>query len=414
MDILLQLLIIWFAVLLASFFAQKTKLTPALFCLFFGFLMVNLGILPQEANEFIKGISELGIILIMFALGFEESPQNFFKTLPKSWGIALFGALAPFSVAYLCAMTFWEDYKIALLVGLTMGATAVSLSMVSLKSENLHRTKAAMGIMASAVLDNIVSLILIALVIPIVTGQAELTLYGISIIILEVFAFFAVVSILGLWIFPKHELGDRFQWLAKLNFGGIRRLLTSQKGERATLVILLLALGASQLAYVFGLHPAIGAYLAGLILKDEYFLVADDPPGKHYEQTKRIIDDVAFSWIGPVFFVNLGTHIILAEGMTAAIIYKTMIFTMGLMVAQIVGASLAAHYTAKMNWHQSSLVGFGMLGRAELAFLLLNIGYIQYAIFSQEIFYTLMFTIFWLNLSVPITIKCWKRLFNHT
>jgi hypothetical protein len=54
------------------------------------------------------------------------------------------------------------------------------------------------------------------------------------------------------------------------------------------------------------------------------------------------------------------------------------------------------------------MIGFGMLGRAELAFVVMDIAYIQNNIISEEMFYTLMFTVFALNLAVRLTINWWK------
>ena len=90
----------------------------------------------------------------MFSLGFEEDTGNFLKSVKRSWGIALFGAIAPFTIAYYSTLSFWGDPNMALLCGLAMTATAVSLTMVSLKSEGLNHTPAATGIMTSAVLDD--------------------------------------------------------------------------------------------------------------------------------------------------------------------------------------------------------------------------------------------------------------------
>ena len=58
------------------------------------------------------------------------------------------------------------------------------------------------------------------------------------------------------------------------------------------------------------------------------------------------------------------------------------------------------------------MIGFGMLGRAELAFVVLDIAYVKYNIFTNEVFYTLMLTIFWLNVAVPITIRFWQPYFS--
>ena len=170
------LAIIWGGVFISYFLAGPTKLTPVLFFLAFGSLMVNLGILPHESTEFIRGFAEIGIILIMFALGFEEDTSAFVKGIKRSWGIALFGALAPFAAAYLIIMHYWGEPRLAIICGLAMTATAVSLAMVSLQSENLHKSGAATGIMTSAILDDIASLAAVAIIIPMATADAEISL----------------------------------------------------------------------------------------------------------------------------------------------------------------------------------------------------------------------------------------------
>ena len=143
MDALSDLALIWAAVYIAVVAARKTRLTPVLYFLFLGFVMVNVGLLPQESHPFIRGFAELGIIVIMFTLGFGESTNNFVQSIKKSWGIAFFGALAPFLVTYSIAEFFWNDRNLALMCGLAMTATAISLTMVSLRSEGLQSTPAA-------------------------------------------------------------------------------------------------------------------------------------------------------------------------------------------------------------------------------------------------------------------------------
>ena len=68
MQHLFYLVLIWVVVLIAGYIARKTRLTPVLWFLFFGFLLVNPGILPHETTPFIDVFSELGITVIMFDL----------------------------------------------------------------------------------------------------------------------------------------------------------------------------------------------------------------------------------------------------------------------------------------------------------------------------------------------------------
>jgi Kef-type K+ transport system membrane component KefB len=409
MEDLASLAITWLAVLAAHFAAAKTKLTPVLWFLAIGCLLVNIGILPEEPGIFMRDFAEIGIIVIMFALGFEENSSDFIHSIKRSWGIALFGAIAPFTVTYLLVMHFWQDHNGALMCALAMTATAVSLTMVSLRSEGLHKTRAATGIMTSAVLDDIASLALVAVLVPIAAGGGMSSALALSMIALKAIGFFVLITAMALWLFPVDSgpLGT----IPLMNRFNLQRLITYQDGEHATLIMLLLALLVALLGYEFGFHPAVGAYMAGLILKEEYFVF-----GTHSEQsdltihqdTRRVIDSIAFSWVGPIFFIVLGTRLTLDSAMVTAVLDETLALFVALFLAQVLSAGLAARFTGGFNWAESWMIGLGMLGRAELAFVVMDIAYVQHRIISEPMFYTLMFTAFALNLTVPLSIRWWK------
>ncbi len=406
------LAIIWAGVFISYFLAGPTKLTPVLFFLAFGSLMVNLHILPEESTEFIRGFAEIGIILIMFALGFEEDSSKFIKGIKRSWGIAFFGALAPFAISYFIIMFFWRDARLATICGLAMTATAVSLTMVSLKSEGLQNSGAATGIMTSAILDDVASLAALAILIPISTGDAEFSLIGVSSIMMKAVFFFMIISLLELILFPHSSNLGLFKLYPFLKSFGIRSFISLGNGEHSTLAVLLTALLISLLAYQFGFHPAVGAYMAGLIIKQEYFQFHPFSGDEGYHETKRIVDNVAFSWIGPVFFVELGTKLTFDMDILYSVIPNVITLTLGLLLAQILSAALSARFTGKFAWYESIMIGFGMLGRAELAFVVMDIGYVQNDVITTDAFYTLMATAFFLNISVPLLIKWWKPYFS--
>ena len=412
MQPLYELAIIWAAVYVASLVATKTRLTSVLYYLACGALLVNLGVLPEETGEFIRTFAELGIILIMFALGFEENTRNFLRSIKRSWGIAFFGAVAPFMAAYFVTDYFWDDTNIAIMCGLTMTATAVSLTMVSLKSLGLSKSKAATGIMTSAVLDDIASLALVAILVPIAAGEASLDPVTVLLIGGKAVLFFVCVAVIGAYLLP-HDLSG---WMARvpiLGKYGVRDLLATGKGEHSTLTVLLFALVVGIAAHEFGFHAAVGAYMSGLILSEEYFLVDAKAARNSYKRTRMIVDNAAFSWIGPVFFVHLGTKIIFDWDIFVAVIPQTIIMVVAIIVVQILSASLAARYTGKFAFHESVLIGFGMLGRAELAFVVMDIAYVQNQIFTTEVFYMLMFATFWLNVAVPVSITLWKPFYDR-
>lgn len=407
------LALIWIGVFVGVILARKTRMTPVLFYLAIGCIFVNTGLLPHEDDAFIRGFAEVGIILIMFALGFEENMSRFMAGVKRSWGIAFFGALAPFLAAFTVVYSFWGSFNMALISGLAMTATAVSLTMVSLKGEGLERTEAATGIMTSAILDDVAALALVAIVIPIAAGGASPTIGEISWIVSKAIGFFFLIFLLARWVLP-HELSGIAKRLRVLDRWGARDFVTFDSGQHAVLAVLLLALLMGLLAHLFGFHPAVGAYMAGLILKEEYFDLSGTAPNQQFEHVRRIVDNVAFSWIGPVFFVALGTKILFDWDLLVSVIPQTAILVLALLSAQIISAATAARYTGAFPWPDSVMIGLGMLGRAELAFVVFDIAFVQQKIISEEVFYTLMLTAFWLNVAVPVSIAWWKPYYTGT
>jgi len=410
--------VLFFLIVIAKILSSRTATVDVLWLILFGAIGVNVGILPEQ-HEVLDAIGEWGILFVMFALGFDEDFDNFMKGMKKSIGIAIIGAVFPFLAGFITAKLFGFGLYCQIIWGFTMTATAVSLTMVSLRQENLHKSTASTAIMTAAVVDDILSLIGLAIVIPIVVsgGNDSIDASSLSLIILKVIGFFAIIFFIGLVLFPDSLANEKgkdhtfiFSVAIKIRkFTGIRRLLVTQNGEFTPLIMLFVAFIFGSLADRFGFHPAIGAYFAGLFLKGEYFSVTiDNKIRSHKRAAKKVIDHLAFSIFGPIFFVMLGTKLlfdfeILTRILAPVLTLFTLVFSL-----QVLSAALAARYTGRYAWHQSIMVGMGMLGRAELAFIVINIAYTQNQIITLEQFYILIATLFLLNISVPLAIKWWK------
>jgi len=260
-------------------------------------------------------------------------------------------------------------------------------------------------------------LALVAALVPIAAGDASLTVDGLLLIIGKVVAFFVIVTIIGAGLFPAST--GFVKKIPVLGHFSLRAMLSIGRGEYTVLALLLIAVLVGLLAHYFGFHPAVGAYMAGLIIRQEYFRdkhETDSPESDttetHYEQARLMIDNVAFSWLGPVFFVTLGNKLIFDADLFVSVLPQALLLFVGLFVGQILSAALAAKYTGNFSWPDSWMIGFGMLGRAELAFVVLEIAYVQTKVISIDAFYTLMITCFLLNIAVPLTIRWWKVKFG--
>ena len=283
-----------------------------------------------------------------------------------------------------------------------MTATAVSLTMMTLKSLNLHKTKAATGIMTSAVVDDVLSLIGVAVLLPIIlsgghTDTLTINYSELFITFGKVLIFFISVYLIGRFVLPHDN--------------GLRKLFHLGNGEYAVLGMFVIVFFFGAFAHLLGFHPAIGAYFAGLLLKEEYLNLGQDE-FYNIESIESIINNLAFVIFGPVFFILLGTKIIFDVNILGEVILPTVVLFLSVLVFQILSAGGAAKFTGGYSNKDSILIGLGMLGRAELAFIVINIAYVQNQLITQQEFYILVFTTFLLNISVPLLIKAYTPFYN--
>ena len=430
--------IIFVVVLVCKLISKKTRTVDVVWLIVGGAILTNMGLLPKH-NEFLEYIGEWGIVFIMFALGLEEDLGRFTQGLRRSIGIALIGAAFPFLAGYMTAVMFGYDHNSALLWALTMTATAVSLTMMSLRGDLMHRSTAATGIMTAAVIDDVLSLVGVAILVPIILvssvgdqgGGASIA--GISWIIAKVFIFFAITLFMGLVAFPEktpRELPEGANLYQLLNHKvsrilaavGARRFLMLHQGEFTPLIMLFIAMFLGVIAHLLGFHPAIGAYFAGLFLHADYFvhtktkrvkneegeIVEEEIQDDQFHSASHVIEHLSFTIFGPIFFVNLGGKLEFNGEIILKALPAVLVLFVVVVIFQVISACLAARFTGGYKWHEGVMIGFGMLGRAELAFIVINIAFVQNQIIDITQFYILMFTAFLLNITVPLALKWWK------
>lgn len=422
--------IIFASILIAKFISKKTNSIDLLWFIILWVLIWNLNIIPS--NKWIwtifEFIWEIGIIFIMFSLWFEENFWKFKDGLKRSRWIVIFWALFPFWAAFLSAFYWGFWLKSALIRWITMTATAVSLSLISLKSRNFHKSTAATWIMTAAVTDSVLSLIWLSVLIPIIISQSynrtSLT-YNLIIIIFKVLLFFGIIIFLWLFIFPerkfikkKESIRRKFTIFPEIvySFLWIRKWILSHNWEFAALIVVFIIISISSLADILWFHTAIWAYFAWLFLKNEYFLINPDwnnesTPETHIENMKTFIDIMAFKIFWPVFFIYLWTKLNLYIDVSyfATIFKMTLILFISVFICQILSAWLSAKFIWWYKNHESIMIWIWMLGRAELAFIVINMVFIDNHLFNNQVstimFTILMFTVFLLNISVPLTIR---------
>ena len=375
-DVALDLLI-----LLAGIWLVAVTLRPLGLPTIMGELIVGVLVGPAvfgliEPSEAITLLAEIGIFFLMFHAGVETQPIAFFDALKRSLGVALVGAIVPFGVSFGVATAFGLDPVGAVFVGLTMTATAVVITLKTLKDLGLADTRVARVIVASCVIDDLLTLVFFGLVVGVLSGGSFEPM-SIAVTLAKVVAFFGLAVLLGRFAYPRFTLPFR------------------SEGGKGFTFVLLVAIAAGLFAEAIGLHMILGAYLAGLFFEEK---VA-------HPNLVRVVADrsygIAYSFLGPIFFMSLGFSItfdISPSGMAFLALLTTAVI-----VGQIVSAGSMA-LRMGLPVREALTVGVGMCGRAELAMILAALALTQGAI-DPSIFSVLIFTMFVLNLFTPLALK---------
>ncbi len=375
-DVALDLLI-----LLAGIWLVAVTLRPLGLPTVMGELIVGVLVGPAvfgliTPNEAIQLLAEIGIFFLMFHAGLETQPLEFFDALKRSLGVDFVGAIVPFTVSFGVATLFGLDVVGATFVGLTMTATAVVITLKSLKELGLANTRLARVVIASCVIDVLLTLVFFGLLIGVLTGGSFEPII-IVITLGKVVAFFAVSLLLGRFVYPRLTLPFR------------------SEGGKGFTFVLLIAIGSGLFAEAIGLHMILGAYLAGLFFEERV---------AHPNLVKIVIDrsyGIAYSFLGPIFFISLGFSI--TFDISASEVGFIALLTTVVIVGQILSAGGMA-LRMGLPRREALTVGVGMCGRAEMAFILASLALAQGAI-DQSVFTMLIFTAFLLNLFTPLALK---------
>jgi Kef-type K+ transport system membrane component KefB len=162
------------------------------------------------------------------------------------------------------------------------------------------------------------------------------------------------------------------------------------------LILLVVVWTAAVLLRRVGLPTIFGELVAGLFFREE---VANK---ELIQKVEDRLYGISYSFLGPIFFISLGFHVTF-EAILGNGLWLLLALTGACAVGQVVSAGGMA-LVAGFSRMESLTIGVGMMGRAEMAFVLASIGF-HMEIISSEVFSILLFTTFLLNLLTILGIK---------
>ncbi len=336
-------------------------------------------------NEVIENLAQIGIFFLMLHTGVETEPREFYSAVKDSFGIALVGAIVPFSVSMGVALLFGLPLISSVFVGLTMTATAVVITLKILRDLGLNNSRMSRIIVATCVVDDLLTMIFLSFVLGFLR-ENTIDINHIALITGKILLFFTIILSVGLFLYPKLSFPFR-----------------SKQGKGFTF-ILILGFAAGQLAEHLGLHFIIGAYFAGLFFEEKVV------NKKLFTLVNDRLYGLSYSFLGPIFFISLGFHI--TFDLPGHLIWFLVALTFAVIFGQIVSAGFMAK-RKKFSWIESLTIGVGHCARAEMAFVIASLG-IEMGALDQHTFSILVFTAFILNLATPLMLKgCAMLLDKH-
>lgn len=306
------------------------------------------------ANPTLGHLAQLGVLILLFQVGLESTVRDMLKVGAVAASVAVLGVVTPFALGW--GVGAWllpthSAYAHAFL-GATLTATSVGITARVLNDLGRSRSVEARIILGAAVIDDILGLLILAIVVGAIASanQGEALAYGaVALLLAKAVLFLGGAFAIGLLTAPKV-----FHLASRLSGQGV--LLTTA---------LVACFVLSYLAGLVGLAPIVGAYSAGLILEEIHWRPFMER-GEHH--LGELIKPVS-ALLVPVFFVLMGMRVDLA-----AFGRRDVIALAGLLTA---AAVIGKQACALGVWGRSVdrlSVGIGMIPRGEVGLIFAGIG----------------------------------------
>jgi Kef-type K+ transport system membrane component KefB len=328
--------------------------------LFGGILLGNLTLVglrlaeSLKTNDVIAALAELGVIILLFEVGLESNLGEMLEVGWSSLLVAVVGVIAPFFLGWGVAAYFIpNEARLAhIFIGAALCATSVGITARVLKDMRKLATREARIILGAAVIDDVLGLLILAVVAGAIASAASgtaLSLIGITWIAGKSILFLIAAIGIGHYVVPKILVGiGRFE-------------------SRGVLLALSLAFCflLAWLAGKVGLNAIVGAFAAGLLLDEVHF---EKVPKHEKRDLEELISPVS-SLLAPIFFVLMGLKVDLRVFVRREILGFAAVLTL----AAIIGKQLCSLGVAERGLNRIA-IGFGMIPRGEVGLIFAGIG----------------------------------------
>jgi len=326
---------------------------------------LRVAVIEEQWAIVIDALARIGVLILLFEVGLESTIEGMMKVGASSLLVAALGVVAPFFLGYGASWLFIKELPadlsgivpsnfslayIHMFVGAVLCATSVGITARVFKDLRKLHTREAQIILGAAVIDDVLGLIVLAVVSGIVSAAERgqpLEFMALLRLIAIAMAFLFGSLIVGKYLIPKI-----MTQLARLRTAGM--MLISA---------LLFAFALSYLAHVAGLAAIVGAFAAGLLLDDVHFRGFREDIN-----IEKLIRPIAI-FLVPIFFVLMGIQVRLETFADPSVLGVAA----GLTLAAVIGKQVCGFGVVEKGLDRLT-VGVGMIPRGEVGLIFAGIG----------------------------------------
>ena len=318
-----------------------------------------------QPSELLNALSELGALFLLFRVGLEVKSSELLKVGGTAALVAASGVVVPFLMGWGILLLWGGSHYEAIFVGASMVATSVGITAQVLSAHGLLHVISSKIILAAAVIDDVLGLLVLAVVSSTTRGHLHWVELGLTALLAAGFTI-----VVARW-------GTRtMQAVTPLVEASLRI------AEAQFVIAMLLLFGLAALAVYAGVAAIIGAFLAGMALADS---------------TGRRVRDLA-QGVGellvPFFLAGIGLKVSLSVFSEASTALLAGVILLAAIASKFIGCGLGA---ARLGHTEAVRIGVGMIPRGEVGMVVaqlgLAMGVIQQNIYSIVVFMSLVTTI---------------------
>ena len=375
---LLSIALILISTKLLGLFSKKIKLPQVVGALIAGVIMGPACLGWIHNTEMLSCLSEIGVIVLMFAAGLETDINELKRTGKASFLIALIGVIVPM-LGGAAAAYFFNDSVDGnkmlqnIFIGIILTATSVSITVETLKEMGKLSTPAGNAILGAAIIDDILGIIALTMVISMADSSVS-----IGMVLLKILGFFV------------------FTFVAAVGYHYAFKKWTDNNPVKLRRYVVISFAFCLVLAYCaeefFGVADITGAFFAGLAIsgttKADYV-------------TKRF-DTLSYLLLSPIFFASIGLKVVLPK-MNLEIVLFTVIICLVAVLTKVIGCGLGAKICKYSN-KEALQIGVGMISRGEVALIVANKGE-AVGLMSDKFFAPIVIMVVLTTIITPVLLK---------